>query len=407
MPTLNPELESLITTTESVIVTTSAAPKTLISNETMEIPDKIGENKSTFTQKPNDYVEEYFDNDENTELNDIDSIEDKKENLSEPMPETNKKLLESVPKKSVELLKDHQYSTSPEPSVFLRNSRAKIASMQSNASGSNILTAINNRPFPKLASFPSVTLRETDSIMLTILIAIVIGASVLCIVLACLVINGKICTLVKVIYLNLYLGNKRQILPHFESSHRIEPPFPKPNVIGLDYHRRKNSTSSSLTPFNFLNRYDSMNSLTAIYSQIHHHHPSIASHSNRISPPMTNSSPSPNLHALNHHQHLAGPLSPPVLPGSQYMHLSKYNRISPILNSHNHNKPVSVNISKYSQDISPKKNGASGSNSVPNILAEVNMTASYQKNFSSETNNAKLEITNHRIKSFERFENLI
>lgn len=147
-----------------------------------------------------------------------------------------------------------------------------------------------------------------------------------------------------------------------------------------------------------------MNSLTAIYSQIHHHHPSIASQSNRISPPMTNSSPSPNLHALNNHQHSAGLLSPPVLPGSQYIHLSKYNRISPILNSHNHhyNKPVSVNISKYSQDISSKKNSTSGSNSVPNILAEVNMTANDQNIYSSETNHA-----NQRIKSFERFENLI
>ncbi|KAH9413981.1 hypothetical protein DERP_012358, partial [Dermatophagoides pteronyssinus] len=93
--------------------------------------------------------------------------------------------------------------------VFLRNSSAKISSSQSTInksirndnqplgssspnSGSNVVRG-TTLLFPKLAtagsSYPTVTLRETDSIMLTILIAIVIGASILCIILACLVIN--------------------------------------------------------------------------------------------------------------------------------------------------------------------------------------------------------------------------
>ena len=101
--------------------------------------------------------------------------------------------------------------SSSSTSVFLRNSRAKISSSQSTInksirndnqpfgssspnSGSNVVRGATLL-FPKLAtagsSYPTVTLRETDSIMLTILIAIVIGASILCIILACLVINGK------------------------------------------------------------------------------------------------------------------------------------------------------------------------------------------------------------------------
>lgn len=97
-------------------------------------------------------------------------------------------------------------------SVFLRNSRAKITSVMptniksiGHNSHSSLGTTVQQQQtigghpvtklsFPKLATagsaYPTVTLRETDSIMLTILIAIVIGASILCIILACLVING-------------------------------------------------------------------------------------------------------------------------------------------------------------------------------------------------------------------------
>ncbi|OTF78464.1 hypothetical protein BLA29_006661, partial [Euroglyphus maynei] len=216
-----------------------------------------------------------------------------------------------------------EFESSETPSsVFLRNSRAKITSIpptnnkpirNSHSLGTAIQQTIGSSSnqaggpgtiisFPKLAtagsSYPTVTLRETDSIMLTILIAIVIGASILCIILACLVINGK----------------KRPIPPHFEGGHHMEPAIPKPTIIGLDYHRRKNSTTSSLTPFNFLARYDSMNSLTAIYSQVNHH-PGLHSHQSR--PPSSRLSQSsiveptssPNLHAL--HPKIPPPPPPP------------------------------------------------------------------------------------------------
>ena len=54
--------------------------------------------------------------------------------------------------------------------------------------------------------------------------------------------------------------------PRFEGA-RIERTIPKPTIIGLDYHPRKNSSASS-THINLMTRYDSMNSINAIYSQI-------------------------------------------------------------------------------------------------------------------------------------------
>lgn len=79
-------------------------------------------------------------------------------------------------------------------SVFLDNSKAKIQSVTDENKSQPFAVDRHQYDFiqPKLASsLPKMTIRESDSIMLMILIAIVIGASVLCIVLACLVMNGK------------------------------------------------------------------------------------------------------------------------------------------------------------------------------------------------------------------------
>lgn len=88
----------------------------------------------------------------------------------------------------------------------------------------------------------------------------------------------------------IFLGRKK-IPPRFEGA-RIERTIPKPTIIGLDYHPRKSSSASS-THINLMTRYDSMNSINAIYSQIskpntlggngvlmsnHHHYPHSNSH---------------------------------------------------------------------------------------------------------------------------------
>jgi len=55
--------------------------------------------------------------------------------------------------------------------------------------------------------------------------------------------------------------------PRFEGA-RIERTIPKPTIIGIDYHPRKNSSASGMNHLNLMTRYDSMNSINAIYSQI-------------------------------------------------------------------------------------------------------------------------------------------
>ncbi|KAF7495399.1 hypothetical protein SSS_07636 [Sarcoptes scabiei] len=150
-------------------------------------------------------------------------------------------------------------------SVFLDNSKAKIQSVTDENKSQPFAVDRHQYDFiqPKLASsLPKMTIRESDSIMLMILIAIVIGASVLCIVLACLVMNETSRT------------------ASFERAYRIDKKLPRSNIIGIDYQPRKNSTSSSLMPFNFLTRYDSINSLTAIYSQIQPNTRFLTNHSN-------------------------------------------------------------------------------------------------------------------------------
>lgn len=116
----------------------------------------------------------------------------------------------------------------------------------------------------------SPTLRESDSILLTIFIAIVICACIATILLAFLTIIGNVSLwykqfnqLTKMIQT---IGKKKES-PRFEGA-RIERTIPKPTIIGLDYHQRKNSSASTNSHLNIINRYDSMNSLTAIYSQI-------------------------------------------------------------------------------------------------------------------------------------------
>ena len=70
-------------------------------------------------------------------------------------------------------------------SVFLRNTKAKILPVSSNGSIST------NQLIPPLVGGPGVTLRESDSILLTIFIGIVISACIATIILAFLTITGR------------------------------------------------------------------------------------------------------------------------------------------------------------------------------------------------------------------------
>lgn len=108
-------------------------------------------------------------------------------------------------------------------------------------------------------------IRESDSILLTIFIGIVVCACIATILLAFLTILGRRGLPVSSSPLNPLILGRKKASPRFEGA-RIERTIPKPTIIGLDYHQRKNSSASN-TP-HVLSRYDSMNSLTAIYSQI-------------------------------------------------------------------------------------------------------------------------------------------
>ena len=68
-------------------------------------------------------------------------------------------------------------------SVFLRNSKAKILPIDLNSTNHHLLTPITS---------PGITLRESDSILLTIFIGIVISACVATIILAFLTITGML-----------------------------------------------------------------------------------------------------------------------------------------------------------------------------------------------------------------------
>ncbi|XP_075679420.1 uncharacterized protein LOC113798939 isoform X3 [Dermatophagoides pteronyssinus] len=468
--TPRPSTTTTIATTKktTMTTTTTTTPKptviTTISTTSTSLPTTIMKNLESSSSKSfNDNEEEYDNEDDDSDDESSNDIDD---SLSSTIPPIDHII---IPKKKSSLSyesSNHSISIQPNntiteefdssetpssssssTSVFLRNSRAKISSSQSTInksirndnqplgssssssnSGSNVVRG-TTLLFPKLAtagsSYPTVTLRETDSIMLTILIAIVIGASILCIILACLVINGK----------------KRPLPPHFEGGHRIEPAIPKPTIIGLDYHRRKNSTTSSLTPFNFLARYDSMNSLTAIYSQVNHHPGLHHSHHSRppssrsqLSPVIIEPTSSPNLHAL-HPTHPTMPPPPPPPPpvpstisppttisrnvGGPILH---HKSISVNLNNpksghhhhhHHHNHHNHLHNSHHKNHSNHYSSSSIVVNPESNQIAEEIPGPSTKVGTSSPSNNhhqkqqQSSSTSSNRIKSFERFENLI